>query len=172
LSAPKIEDQPDSERLIMIEEVERELYPAPAQLLLDLMRHERERCAASILVTTHSPALLAALKAEQHRAVIVCSRDPETGHSHLKRLTELPGYPELMAAGTLGDAVTTGKLTAALTERPYSSRRFAEFLYQILTNENIPQRESSARRASSSSAAAHMSAANRFSSSVNGPCSR
>jgi hypothetical protein len=131
LSAPKIDDEPAAERLIMIEEIERGLYPAQAGLLLDLMRRERDRRAASIILTTHSPALLSALKADQHRDVIVCSRDPDDGRSHLTRLTDLPGYVELMAAGGLGDALSTGHLTKALKERPSMSPGFSQFLESL-----------------------------------------
>jgi hypothetical protein len=118
-------------QLILIEEIERGLYPAQAGTLLDLIRAETADRARSVLVTTHSPALLAALKPEEHDDVIVCSRDPESGASHLRRLTELPGYPELIAAGGLGKAVTGSGLRNAQHEPPKNAREFFDFLESL-----------------------------------------
>jgi predicted ATPase len=87
------------EQLIVIEEIERGLYPAQARTLLESIVRELPERAASVLLTTHSAALLKALPPERHPDVIVCSRDPESGSSRLRQLTELPGYPELIAAG-------------------------------------------------------------------------
>ena len=120
-----------AEGLIMIEEVERGLYPAQAGTLLDLIRRRSATHSASVIVTTHSPALLTALRPEEHPDVIVCSRDPESGSSRLCRLTELPGYPELIAAGGLGGAVTGGGLDAAQRERPRTAREFFDFLESL-----------------------------------------
>ena len=118
-------------QLVLLEEVERGLYPGQAGTLLDLIRAETADRARSVLVTTHSPALLAALRPEEHHDVIVCSRDPESGASHLRRLTELPGYPELIAAGGLGKAVTGNGLRDAQQERPKSAREFFDFLESL-----------------------------------------
>jgi hypothetical protein len=76
------------------------------------------------LATTHSPAILNALEGADHDAVIVCDRIPQDGGSRLRRLVDLPGYPELMAAGRLGAAVSQGRLVDAAEERP---RSYAEF---------------------------------------------
>jgi hypothetical protein len=43
--------------------------------------------------------------------VIVCDRNPGDGDSRLRALTDLPAYPRAMAQGSLGDAVTRGRLT-------------------------------------------------------------
>ena len=120
-----------AEGLLMIEEIERGLYPAQAGTLLDLIRRQSATHSASVIVTTHSPALLSALRPEEHPDVIVCSRDPESGSSRLRRLTELPGYPELIAAGGLGEAVTGDGLDAAQRERPGTAREFFDFLESL-----------------------------------------
>jgi hypothetical protein len=128
---PHSSGKADPEHLIMIEEVERGLYPSQAGTLLDLMRRESAARSTSVLLTTHSPALLAALKPEEHRDVIVCSRDPETGLSRLRRLIDLPGYPELIAAGGLGEAISTNGLAKAQDKRPKNSREFFDFLESL-----------------------------------------
>lgn len=128
LTAPRRDSGARAEKMIIIEEVERGLYPAQARMLLELMDRELTHRAASVLLTTHSPALLEALPGERHPDVIVCSRDPESGSSRLRRLTELPGYPELVAAGGLGEAVTGDGLEKAQRERHRTAREFFEFL--------------------------------------------
>jgi predicted ATPase len=117
-----------AERLIVIEEIERGLYPAQARLLLELMDRELESRAAAILLTTHSPALLSALPSGHHPDVLVCSRDAHTGHSCLTRLTELPGYVELLAAGGLGEAVSTDGLVSAQSRQQGLTPEFLAFL--------------------------------------------
>ncbi len=52
-----------------------------------------------------------------------CYRSIDDGYSHLDRLTDLPGYAEAMAAGRLGDLMSSGRLV-----RPEERRTdFAEF---------------------------------------------
>ncbi|GAA3496223.1 hypothetical protein GCM10019016_033240 [Streptomyces prasinosporus] len=84
-----------------------------------------------MLFTTHSPALLNSLKAQDHSGVVVCSRDPESGESRLTRLTELPGYVDLLAAGDLGDAVTKGRLPDAVRPREEGVTSVEDFLRSL-----------------------------------------
>ena len=99
-------EQEDADTMLVIEEIENGLHPSQAARVIDLIKEESERRRVRTLATTHSPAILSVLSAEDHRGVVVCHRDPATGHSGLTPLTELPGYSEALAAGTLGDAVT------------------------------------------------------------------
>lgn len=101
----------------MIEEIENGLYPTQAARVLRLMKEESERRSIDVLFTTHSPALLNSLAAQDHSGVVVCSRDQESGESVLTRLTDLPGYVDLLAAGDLGDAITKGRLPEAIHPR-------------------------------------------------------
>ena len=128
LTTPYREGHEGPERLIVIEEVERGLYPAQARTLLELMERELEARAASVLLTTHSPTLLEALDPKRHADVIVCSRTSDSGRSRLDRLTDLPGYAELIAAGGLGEAVIGNGLEQARGERPKNAREFFNFL--------------------------------------------
>lgn len=70
-----------------------------------------------MLITTHSPALLDAAEGSLNQNIMVCHRDPETGYSRLTRITDLPGYAVALAEGSLGAAVTTGKLTSAVSDK-------------------------------------------------------
>jgi predicted ATPase len=109
---------------LVIEELENGLHPSQATQILDLVRQATQEDASRVIFTTHSPALLSALGPEDHQHVIVCSRDRDTGLSHLRRLPEVDGYPSLMAQGDLGTIVTSG-----LLEQPRSApaRDFTEF---------------------------------------------
>lgn len=116
------------QRLLVIEEVGNGLHPEMAARVVSLVRRRSETRSIRTLVTTHSPALLDALEGTDHGGVIVCDRDPRTGSSRLTPLVELPGYPTVMARGTLGDVVGRGLLAEAAHERPAMSARFARLL--------------------------------------------
>ncbi|MEH0423836.1 AAA family ATPase [Streptomyces sp. B21-083] len=134
LSAP-IADGGDehaaAQRHLVVEEIENGLYPTQAARVLRLMKEESERRRIDVLFTTHSPALLNSLTAQDHSGVIVCSRDPESGESRLTRLTELPGYVDLLAAGDLGDAVTKGRLPDAVRPRDTEVTGVEDFLRSL-----------------------------------------
>lgn len=115
-------------RLLVIEEVENGLHPEMAARVVSLVRDQSENRSLRTLVTTHSPALLDALKVRDHHGVVVCDRHPGTGKSRLTRLTDLPGYPTVMARGTLGSVVERGLLSDAFEERPPVSARFTGLL--------------------------------------------
>ncbi|MFM9449088.1 AAA family ATPase [Streptomyces acidiscabies] len=120
-----------SRRHLVIEEIENGLYPTQAARVLDLMKEETRRRRIDVLFTTHSPALLNSLTADDHSGVIVCSRDPETGESLLTPLPELPGYIDLLAAGDLGDAVAKGRLPDAVRPRDTGSGSIEDFLRSL-----------------------------------------
>ncbi|MET9953416.1 ATP-binding protein [Streptomyces sp. NPDC006339] len=107
--------------MLVVEELENGLHPTQASQVLQLVRDASAENGTQVLITTHSPALLTALDNTDHEGVVVCSRDPGTGTSRLTRLTELDGYPTAMAAGSLGEAVTQGKIdTRDRGERDYT----------------------------------------------------
>ncbi|WP_403025198.1 AAA family ATPase [Salinibacterium sp. GXW1014] len=114
---------PEGAVLIVLEELENGLHPSQAKRVLDLVRSSSDRSGTSVLLTTHSPALLDAAEGVLNENVMVCHRDSDTGRSRLSPLTELPGYATALAEGTLGSAITSGKLVDA-TEQ---GTDFAEF---------------------------------------------
>ncbi|MEV0847773.1 ATP-binding protein [Streptomyces sp. NPDC049954] len=133
LSAPAAHQPPGSagQRHLVIEEVENGLYPTQAARVLELMKDESVHRRIDVLFTTHSPALLNSLTAQDHSGVVVCTRDPDSGESVLSRLTELPGYVDLMAAGELGDAVTKGRLPEAVRPRDGEPGGVEDFLRSL-----------------------------------------
>lgn len=112
LSAPLATEEGSEEgyTMLVIEEVENGLHPSQAARVVQLVKAQSERRRVRTLATTHSPAILTALDAEDHAGVIVCDRDPESGTSRLRSLVALPGYARAMAVGSLGDAVTQQRL--------------------------------------------------------------
>ncbi|MGQ4616671.1 AAA family ATPase [Nocardia sp. R7R-8] len=104
------DEEPGGGVLIVIEELENGLHPAQARRVLDLVRTSSETPGTSVLVTTHSPAILDAAEGSLNENVVVCHRDPDTGYSLLTRLMEVPGYTTALAEGSLGNAVSAGKL--------------------------------------------------------------
>ena len=111
----------------MLEELENGLHPTQAARVLDLLVREGRRLGVHTLATTHSPALLTALDGDQHDAVVVVDRHPDTGRSRLRPLPALPSYPTVMAKGSLGEAVTRG-LLGALDEDASDYREFEALL--------------------------------------------
>jgi predicted ATPase len=96
--------------MLVIEELENGLHPSQASEVLNLVREAGAENNTQAVITTHSPALLSALNSTDHEGVVVCWRDRDSGRSHLTRLTELDGYPAAMAAGSLGEVITRGRL--------------------------------------------------------------
>ncbi|MBY8880447.1 AAA family ATPase [Actinacidiphila acidipaludis] len=120
---PSSTERNERSLMLVIEELENGLHPSQASEVLGLVRQAGAANSTEVLITTHSPALLSALDADDHEGVVVCWRDHETGASRLTRLTELDGYPAAMAAGSLGDVVTHGRLDT----RPRRDRDYTEF---------------------------------------------
>ncbi|MDT0378162.1 ATP-binding protein [Streptomyces sp. DSM 42041] len=109
--------------MLVVEELENGLHPSQASEVLQLVREAGAENRTQVLITTHSPALLSALDSADHEGVVVCWRDRESGVSRLTRLTELDGYPAAMAAGTLGEVITRGRLP----DRARRDRDYSEF---------------------------------------------
>ncbi len=116
---------------LLIEELENGLHPSQAHALLELIVESIQSGAQQLVVTTHSPALLNALSGEQHRGVLVVSRDPSTGWSSIDRLVDLPGYHRVLASEPLGSLVEKGRLSEAF-ENPVSSRENIQELLRMI----------------------------------------
>lgn len=111
LEAPLDEEAgTDAQIMLVIEELENGLHPSQAARVVQLIKAESARRRVRALATTHSPAMLTALDPEDHPHVIVCDRAGEGGGSRLRALVDLPSYPRALAQGSLGDAVTRGRL--------------------------------------------------------------
>lgn len=117
------EKTPDPSVLLVIEELENGLHPSQADRVLQLVKDAGARPDTQVLVTTHSPALLDAAEGQLNHGVTICHRNADSGASVLTPLEEFPEYAAILAEGTLGDAVSRGRLTKP-TER---NRDFSDF---------------------------------------------
>ncbi len=95
-------------RLLVVEELENGLHPSQVQLLLKRLKLEAAT-GARTLATTHSPAMLDALTGDDHKGVVVCSRDSD-GWTRATELTEFPDYFEVIGGGPLGTAAIRDRL--------------------------------------------------------------
>ncbi|OAH49009.1 AAA family ATPase [Microbacterium oleivorans] len=109
--------------LVVLEELENGLHPSQADRILALVRDSSDGAETSVLATTHSPSLLDAAEGKLNEHIIVCHRDFTTGHSLLTPIIDLPGYAKALAEGSLGAALTAGKLGGSLSEE----EDFSEF---------------------------------------------
>ncbi|MFE3542507.1 AAA family ATPase [Nocardia sp. NPDC059177] len=95
--------------LLVLEELENGLHPSQSGRVLRLLQSVSENMATQVLFTSHSPALLNELTGTLNTGVVVCHRT-EDGHTELTRLVDLDGFAEAMAAGRLGDLVSSGRM--------------------------------------------------------------
>ena len=91
---------------IVIEEVDNGLHPSRAYKLIGALKKLGSDRGIDVIVTTHNPALLNALDANDMPGVVVCYRDAIGGDSKFISWIDLPDYPELMTEGKIGDIVT------------------------------------------------------------------
>lgn len=98
--------------LLVIEELENGLHPSRARRMLQLVLEANGIPGTSVLLTTHSLALLTAAEGKLMHDLLVCYRATGTDQSKISPMADTPGYAEALAEGSVGDAVTRGKLTA------------------------------------------------------------
>ncbi|MGE0789179.1 MAG: AAA family ATPase [Sandaracinaceae bacterium] len=103
-------------RTLVVEEIENGLFPSQASGVLNLLREEASDQGVRLLATTHSPALLDALRPADHAGVVICERRVD-GLSHLSPLTAHPRYVEIAGSGAIGQAVTRGELGRTPSKR-------------------------------------------------------
>lgn len=100
-----LEIVPEYSRII-IEEMDNGIHPSRVKLLVDAVWDCSHRRKLNVLVTTHNPATLDCLSAEQMASVVLCYHDPQLNASKLTPLLDLPRADVLLERGRLGDLVT------------------------------------------------------------------
>lgn len=106
--------QPDMPGILTIEEIENGIHPARLRLLIELLRTQAAQGCAQMMVTTHSPALLAWLRPEEYRHTFWCQRDDETGASNITPLSKIPHFTDAVKSTSLSSLLTEGWLEGAL----------------------------------------------------------
>lgn len=100
-----LETVPANSRIV-IEEIDNGIHPSRIKILVNAVWECSRRRKLNILVTTHNPATLDSLNADQLKAVVLCYLDSESHASKLMPLSELPRVESLLEQGRLGDLVT------------------------------------------------------------------
>lgn len=86
---------PTRSGLLLIEEIENGLHPSRLRLVVEMLVAASER--GQIVVTTHSPAVLAFWPQERHVDVLVATQGEAGAGAVVLPLTKMPGYAEALA---------------------------------------------------------------------------
>jgi len=106
--------QPDMPGILTIEEIENGIHASRLRLLVELLRSQAADGKTQVMVTTHSPIVLAWLKPEEYATTFYCKRDEETGESRIVPLTEIPRFEEIVRKQPISDLFAEGWMETAL----------------------------------------------------------
>ncbi len=106
--------QPDMPGILTIEEIENGIHASRLRLLVELLRSRAAAGKTQVMVTTHSPVVLAWLKPEEYATTFYCKRDEETGESKIIPLSEIPRFQEIVSKQPISDLFAEGWLEEAL----------------------------------------------------------
>ena len=91
---------------VIVEEFDNGLHPSRVGILTSAIGEVIKRRNLSVLVTTHNPATMNNLTAEQMKGVVLCTWSKEKEAADLVDLMNLPRSDELLERGQLGDLVS------------------------------------------------------------------
>jgi predicted ATPase len=106
--------QPDMPGILTIEEIENGIHASRLRLLVELMRSHAVAGKTQVMLTTHSPVVLAWLKPEEYATTFYCRRDEETGESQITPLADIPRFKEIVSKQPISDLFAEGWLEEAL----------------------------------------------------------
>ena len=91
---------------VIVEEFDNGLHPSRTNLLTSAITEATEQRDLRVLVTTHNPATMNDLTAEQLEGVVLCTWSKAKEAADLIELVKLPRSEELLERGQLGDLVS------------------------------------------------------------------
>ena len=100
-----LETSPKGGHLIL-EELDNGVHPSRVHILAEALFDCADLHKLHVLATTHNPATLNALTAEQLGSVLLVVPDAPKKFARLLPIKELPGYIEFVEQGRLGDLIT------------------------------------------------------------------
>jgi predicted ATPase len=106
--------QPEMPGLLTIEEIENGIHASRLRLLVELLRARAAQGHTQILVTSHSPIVLAWLKPEEYATIFFCKRDGASGESRIKPLTEIEHFADIVQRQPIADLFAEGWMENAL----------------------------------------------------------
>jgi predicted ATPase len=95
--------QPDMPDVLTVEEIENGIHPSRVRLLVELLRSQSGRSGRQVMATTHSPVVLSWLKPSDYGTTFHCTRDDETGESHITPLSEVPMFQSVVQKQPIGE---------------------------------------------------------------------
>jgi predicted ATPase len=105
--------QPDMPQRLLIEEIENGIHPTRLRLLVELLRSRAASGSAQLLVTTHSPIVLAWLKREEYATTFFCQRDA-SGISRILPVRDIPEFQDIVNKTPISELFAEGWLESAL----------------------------------------------------------
>lgn len=100
-----LETVPQGSRLV-VEEIDNGIHPARVKTLVDAVWETARRRKLNVLATTHNPATLDQLDAQQIKGVVLCFHDGSQNASRLLPVSELPAAEAMLEQGRLGELMT------------------------------------------------------------------
>lgn len=91
---------------VIVEEFDNGLHPSRVGVLTSAIEEAIKRRDLRVLVTTHNPATMNNLTAEQIEGVVLCTWSKEKEAADLVELMQVPRSDELLERGQLGDLVS------------------------------------------------------------------
>ncbi len=91
---------------VIVEEFDNGLHPSRVGVLTSAIEKAIKRRNLRVLVTTHNPATMNNLTAEQIEGVVLCTWSKEKEAADLVELMQVPRSDELLERGQLGDLVS------------------------------------------------------------------
>ena len=104
----------DTNKLIVVEEVDNGLHPSRAKVLLNMLKELGKERNIDVVITTHNPALLDAAGTTMIPFITIAHRGNK-GQSELTLLEDISELPKLISIGNIGELATNGKIESALT---------------------------------------------------------
>ena len=111
--------------IVVIEEVDNGIHPSRATTLIKYIAQLANERGIDVIITTHNPALLNAVKGDNLYGVSVCYRCKEDRSSKIISFIDIDKYPSLLAQGGLGDLATSGMITKVLREEKRQSSDYS-----------------------------------------------
>jgi energy-coupling factor transporter ATP-binding protein EcfA2 len=100
--------QPDLPSRLTLEEIENGVHPTRLRSVIQLLKSQSEYRKTQVFATTHSPAALAWLDKGDYETTFLCHRDPATGASSIRPLTEVPHFLKVIRKNQIADLFTSG----------------------------------------------------------------
>jgi predicted ATPase len=100
-----LETSPAGTRIIL-EELDNGVHPSRVHILMEALFECANRNKLRVLASTHNPAALDSLSRKQLDSVLLVIGQTKQSGARLIPLPQLPGWPEFVDSGRLGDLVT------------------------------------------------------------------